>query len=64
MKLAADLRARLLRRRLTHGQSAALIGSGQSRVAKMESGNPSVSLDLLVRALLALGHRSGGPRRR
>jgi DNA-binding XRE family transcriptional regulator len=55
MKLAADLRARRLRRKLTQGQLAALIGSSQSRVAKMESGNPSVSLDLLVRALLALG---------
>ena len=34
---------------------AALVGSSQSRVARMESGNRSVSLDLLVRALLALG---------
>jgi hypothetical protein len=29
--------------------------SSQSRVAKMESGDPSVSLDLLVKSLLALG---------
>jgi predicted transcriptional regulator len=55
MKLAADLRARRLRRKLTQGQLAALTGSSRSRVAKMESGNPSVSLDLLVRSLLALG---------
>ena len=55
MKLAADLRPRRLRHKLTPGQLAALIGSSKSRVAKMESGNPSVSLDLLVRALLALG---------
>ncbi len=29
--------------------------SSQSRVAKMEAGDPSVSLDLLVRSLLAMG---------
>jgi hypothetical protein len=31
------------------------LGSGQSRVAKMEAAQPSVSLDLLVRALLVTG---------
>lgn len=31
------------------------MGSSQSRVAKIESGDPSVSLDLIVRALLATG---------
>lgn len=31
------------------------IRSSQSRVAKMEAGDPSVSLDLLVKSLLALG---------
>jgi hypothetical protein len=29
--------------------------SSQSRVAKMEKGDPSVSLDLLVKSLLAMG---------
>jgi hypothetical protein len=29
--------------------------SSQSRVAKMEAGDPSVSLDLLIRALFATG---------
>jgi hypothetical protein len=29
--------------------------SSQSRVAKMEAGDPTVSLDLLVQSLLALG---------
>ena len=29
--------------------------STQSRVAKMEAGDPSVSVDLLIRTLLALG---------
>jgi hypothetical protein len=32
-----------------------VVGAGQSRVAKMETADPSVSMDLLVRAHLALG---------
>ena len=51
---------RFLRRyRIKHGWSqtalAQRIGSSQSRVAKMEAGDRSVSLDLQVRALLAVG---------
>jgi DNA-binding XRE family transcriptional regulator len=41
--------------KLTQEQLARLLKSSQSRVAKMELGDPSVSLDLLVRSLLALG---------
>ena len=57
MKIAfsQNLRARRRERRLTQGQLARMIQSSQSRVAKMEAGDPSVSLDLLVRSLLALG---------
>jgi len=40
---------------LTQAAVARRVGSSQSRVAKMEAGDPSVSLDLLFRALLALG---------
>lgn len=40
---------------LTQRALATRIGSSQSRVAKMEAGDASVSLDLLVRALLATG---------
>ncbi len=40
---------------LTQSQLAEQIGSSQSRVAKMEAGDPHVSLDLMIRALLALG---------
>ena len=32
-----------------------MLKSSQSRVAKMEAGDPSVSLDLLIRSHLALG---------
>jgi len=40
---------------LTQEQLARLLKSSQSRVAKMEHGDPSVSLDLLFRSLFALG---------
>lgn len=53
--LSRALKERRSRRRLSQGQLANLLGSSQSRVAKMEAGDPSVSLDLLIRSLLALG---------
>lgn len=40
---------------LTQLELARLIKSSQSRVAKMEAGDPSVSLDLLIRSLFVLG---------
>ena len=40
---------------MTQEQLARLLKSSQSRVAKMELGDPSVSLDLLVRSLFAMG---------
>ena len=53
--LAESLRKRRARRHLTQGALAKLLRSSQSRVAKMEASDPTVSLDLLVRSLLALG---------
>jgi ribosome-binding protein aMBF1 (putative translation factor) len=41
--------------RLSQIDLAQRIGSSQSRVAKIEAGDPSVSLDLIVRALIATG---------
>jgi ribosome-binding protein aMBF1 (putative translation factor) len=55
MRLATSLRNRRQRRGLGQADLAKLLGSSQSRVAKMEAGDPSVSLDLLIRSLLALG---------
>ena len=57
MKLALSekLRERRTRKRITQAQLARAIQSSQSRVAKMESGDPSVSIDLLLKSLLALG---------
>lgn len=40
---------------LTQVQLAKLLKSSQSRIAKMESGDPTVSLDLLIKSLLAMG---------
>lgn len=40
---------------VTQQRLARLIGSSQSRVAMLERGRPDVSLDLICRALFALG---------
>jgi plasmid maintenance system antidote protein VapI len=40
---------------LTQIEFAKLIRSSQSRVAKMEKGEPSVTIDLILRSLIALG---------
>ena len=55
LKLAEGLKARRTDKGLTQMQLAKAIQSSQSRVAKMEAGDPTVSLDLLVRSLLVLG---------
>jgi len=55
LALSEHLKKRRRSRRLTQEKLAKLLSSSQSRVAKMEAADPSVSLDLLVRSLLALG---------
>tara|TARA_B100000029_G_scaffold446430_1_gene467560 strand:- start:142 stop:474 length:333 start_codon:yes stop_codon:yes gene_type:complete len=55
LKLAEGLSQRRKEQELTQIQLAKRLHSSQSRVAKMEAGDPSVSLDLLVKSLLALG---------
>jgi len=55
LALSDHLRRRRERKSLTQMQLAKMLSSSQSRVAKMEAGDPSVSLDLLVRSLLILG---------
>jgi CO/xanthine dehydrogenase FAD-binding subunit len=55
MALSAVLRHRRRVLRLSQTALAKRLGSSQSRVAKMEAADPTVSLDLLVRALLATG---------
>ena len=55
LALSDALRGRRQQAQLSQTQVAEQLGSSQSRVAKMEAGDPSVTLDLLIRALLALG---------
>jgi predicted XRE-type DNA-binding protein len=55
LALGEHLKRRRRSRRLSQESLAKLLSSSQSRVAKMEAADPSVSLDLLVRSLLALG---------
>ena len=55
LRLADSLRRRRRKKNLSQSELARRISSSQSRVAKMEGGDPSVSLDLLIRSLLALG---------
>lgn len=57
IKLALARRVRELREEhnWTQAEFAKRVGSSQSRVAKMEAADPTVSVDLLVRSLLAAG---------
>jgi transcriptional regulator with XRE-family HTH domain len=50
-----NIMLRRKRKELSQSDLAKLINSSQSRVAKMEGGDPSVSIDLLIRSLLAMG---------
>ena len=55
LALSRSLRERRLEAGLTQTSLAKQLGSSQSRVAKLEAGDASVSLELLIRALLAVG---------
>lgn len=55
LKLADALKRQRISWNLTQDDLARAVSSSQSRVAKMEAGDASVSLDLLVRSLLAMG---------
>jgi DNA-binding XRE family transcriptional regulator len=59
LALARELRARRTKAAVTQQTFAKKIGSSQSRVAKMEAADASVSLDLLIRAVI----EAGGSRR-
>ena len=54
-KLAKSLRQKRKEQRLSQAKLALRIKSSQPRVAKIEAGDPSVSIDLMIRTLLALG---------
>lgn len=55
LALSKNLQEYRRQRKLTQEELARRLKSSQSRIAKMEAGDPSVSIDLLVRSLLALG---------
>jgi hypothetical protein len=55
LRLSEGLKKRREGRDLNQTELAKLVLSSQSRVAKMEAGDHTVSLDLLIRSLLALG---------
>ena len=55
LALSDALAKRRKKSNLTQAQLAKMLKSSQSRVAKMEKGDPTVSVDLLVKSLLAMG---------
>jgi DNA-binding XRE family transcriptional regulator len=55
LALGQQLRKKRELRSWTQATLAERLGSSQSRVAKMEGGDPGVSIDLLLKALLAAG---------
>jgi len=57
LALSQALRSWRVAHGLTQGELAERLKSSQSRVAKMEAGDKTVSVDLLVKALFSLGAR-------
>ena len=55
LTLSQKVRQRREQENLTQSQLAKRLKSSQSRIAKIEAGDPSVSLDLLIRSLFTLG---------
>lgn len=55
LRLAKSLSHLRSTQNYTQTEAAKLLGSSQSRIAKMEAGDASVSLDLLIRSMLTLG---------
>lgn len=59
LALSATLRRRRQTQHLSQTTLARSLQSSQSRVAKMEASDPSVTIDLLMRALLATREEVG-----
>lgn len=55
IQLSAALSSRRKALRISQAALAKRLGSSQSRIAKMEASDPTVSVDLLMRSLLRLG---------
>lgn len=55
LALSRSLRDRRAAQKVSQVELAKRLKSSQSRVAKMEAADPTVSIDLLIRGLFALG---------
>lgn len=55
LALSSSLKKQRLKKNMSQVELAKVVKSSQSRIAKMEAGDPSVSIDLLMKSLLALG---------
>ncbi|QDT60160.1 helix-turn-helix protein [Stieleria bergensis] len=55
LSLASKVKELRIKRKITQQQFAKLLGSSQSRIAKLEQADRSVSVELLLRSLVTLG---------
>lgn len=55
LELSALAKSQRKKRGWTQEQLARATGSSQSRIAKLEAGDPGTSLDLMIKVLLRLG---------
>ena len=55
LEISNMIKTRRTKKGWTQEQLARAMGSSQSRIAKMEAGDSSTSLDLMIKALLRLG---------
>lgn len=55
LKLSETLKKIREDKRISQQKLAEIVGSSQSRIAKMEAGDSSVSMDLLVKSIFATG---------
>ena len=55
LSLSESLKSHRQGKKISQLELAKMMQSSQSRIAKMEAGDPSVSMDLLIKSLLALG---------
>jgi hypothetical protein len=59
LALSGSVRDRRMAQGLSQAELAKRLNSSQSRIAKVEAADPTVSADLLLRALFALGATPG-----
>jgi predicted XRE-type DNA-binding protein len=59
LALSGSVRNRRIAQGLSQAELATRLKSSQSRIAKVEAADPTVSADLLLRALFALGATPG-----